>query len=199
MWRGAFNEAVMVKLKRILAALILVSVVALGWAIWRHAAQRAPEELIELLPENVDLALANLHYTQNENGRRRWTLDADSAEYLKDNQSVELKQVAFLYHQAAAAGEIELTAEFGRFDQNTRELDVWGDVVVTTARDERLTTERLHYDDRTQLLSTDDAFRFTSPQLDVSGTGLRVDVERGRLLVKEHDKTTVRPEKEKAD
>ncbi len=148
----------MLKLKRLLGVLILISVIALAVVVWRFLDQPSPEELVELLPKDVDLALQNLHYTQNEDGRRRWTLDADKAEYLKDGNKAKLETVNLLYYKARSFGDVQLQAERGELDQNSRELDVWGNVILTTERREQFFTEHLHYNDEQRRLSTENRF-----------------------------------------
>lgn len=174
----------MFNLKRLLLFAILVSVIVLSSVIWRHLDQQSPEEIIELLPDNIDLALENLHYTQNEEGRRRWTLDAERAEYLRDSNQAKLESVSLLYYQAGSFGDVTLKAHHGQFDQESRQLDVWGSVLVATEREEKLYTERLHYDDQQRRLSNKEPFRWVSPQLELTGTGLQIDIDQGRLLVK---------------
>ncbi|MCW8859133.1 MAG: LPS export ABC transporter periplasmic protein LptC [Deltaproteobacteria bacterium] len=183
----------MFSLKRLLALSILVSVIILGTVIWRHLEQQSPEEIIKLLPEEIDLALENLHYTQNEEGQRRWTLDADKAEYQRDSSQVKLESVNLLYYQTRAFGDVELTADQGQLDQDTQQIDVWGDVRITTEQGEELMTERLHYDDKLRRLSTAEPVHFKSRQLELTGTGLQVDIDQGRLLVKEHVWTLLHP------
>ncbi len=176
----------MLNLRRLLALLLLISVVALTTVIYRHLQQQNPEEILNMLPENVDLALENLHYTQNEEGQRRWTLDADKAEYQRDSSVAELEVVKLLFYAAGQFGDLTLQADQGQLTQETRRVDVWGNVVLTTGRGEQLFTERLHYDDKTRQLSTEEPIRFLSSQAELTGTGLQIDIDQGRMLVKKN-------------
>ena len=159
-------------IRRILALLILISIVALTGVIYWHLRQQAPKEILNMLPENVDLALADLHYTQNEEGQRRWTLDADKAEYQRGSSLAKLDVVRLLFYSTKEYGDINLQADKGQLMQETRQVDVWGNVILRTARGEKLYTERLHYDDSNHQLSTGDPIRFLSSQLELTGTGL---------------------------
>lgn len=174
----------MLNLRRFLALLLLISVVALTTVIYRHLQQRSPEEILNTLPENIDLALEDLHYTQNEEGQRRWTLDADKAEYQRDSSLAKLEAVKLMFYEAGQFGDLTLQADHGQLEQETRQVDVWGNVVLTTERGEQLFTRRLHYSDKTRQLSTDDPIRFLSLQLELTGTGLQIDIDQGRMLVK---------------
>ncbi|MFK5926523.1 MAG: LPS export ABC transporter periplasmic protein LptC [Desulfuromusa sp.] len=174
----------MFNLRRLLALLILISIVVLTTVIYRHLQQKSPEEILSMLPEDIDLALRDLHYTQNEEGQRRWTLDADKAEYQRDSDLAKLEAVKLLFYDAGDFGKVDLRADQGQLAQKTRQIDVWGNVILKTERGEQLFTERLHYDDQLHQLSTAAPIRFLSPQLELTGTGLQIDIQQGRMLVK---------------
>jgi len=176
----------MFNLRRLLALLILISVIALTTVIYRHLQQRSPEEILSMLPENIDLALEDLHYTQNEDGQRSWTLDADKAEYQGDSSLAKLEVVKLLFYDTGQFGDLMLQADQGQLVQETSQVDVRGNVILTTGRGDQLFTERLHYDDQVRQLSTEDPIRFLSSQLELTGTGLQIDIDQGRMLVKDN-------------
>jgi len=173
-------------LRRLLALLILVSIIALTAVIYRHFQQQGVKEILNMLPEDIDLALADLHYTQNEEGQRRWTLDADKAEYQRDSGLAKLDAVKLLFYSTEEYGDINLRADQGQLMQETRQIDVWGNVILETERGEQLFTERLHYDDQIRQLSTADPIKILSAQLELTGTGLQIDIDLGRMLVKDN-------------
>lgn len=173
----------MPNLRRLLALLIVLAVVALGLAVWRQIRQQSPEELLSALPKQIELSLDQLHYTQNENGQRSWTLDADKAEYQRDESQAVLEKVRLEFYHAGESGNVRLEAEHGLLQQTTRQVDVWGQVVVRTERGEQLFTERLRYNDQQRQLTTDEPVRMLAPQMELTGTGLLVDLDGGRLEV----------------
>lgn len=181
------------KLKHWLGLAILVAVGTLSVVLWRYQRQKSPAELVEMLPQGVDLALQQLHYTQNENGRPSWTLDAESAAYQRDSSLVDLTAVEMHYFEAGQFGDVDLRADHGRLDQQQQQIELWGQVEVVTDQDQRLLTERLHYDDSLGLLRTAEPFRYRSPQLDMTGIGLRVFLDEGRLQVASQVRTTIHP------
>jgi len=176
----------MLNLRRILALLILVSIIALTVVIYRYVQQQDPKEILNVLPEDIDLALNDLHYTQNEEGQRRWTLDADKAEYQRGSSLAKLDAVKLLFYSTEEYGNINLRANQGELMQETRQVDVWGNVILKTERGEQLLTERLHYDDLNHQLTTDDPIKFLSSQLELTGTGLQIDIDLGRMRVKKN-------------
>ncbi len=174
----------MLILRRLLAILILIAVLFLGTVIWRHLQQLGPKDLLEALPQQVDLALEQLHYTQTEEGRRRWTLDADKAEYRRQQGQAALETVQLTLYEAGRLGPVRLQADQGLLDQEERQVEVWGNVVIKTERGEQLYTERLHYDDQQRRLSTDGPVRLLSDRMELTGIGMQIDLEREQLLIK---------------
>lgn len=173
----------MPKLRRLLALLIVLAVVALSVTVWQKVRQQSPEELLAALPKQIDLALDQLHYTQNENGQRSWTLDADKAEYQREQSQAVLSKVRMQFYHAGEAGDIQLTAEHGLLQQKTGQVEVWGQVVVKTERGEQLFTERLQYDHQQRQLTSAEPIRMLAKQMELTGTGLQIDIESGRLEV----------------
>ncbi len=183
----------MLNFRRLLAVLILLSSVVLTTVIYRHLQQQSPKEIFSMLPENIDLAVSGLHYTQNEEGQRRWTLDADTAEYERDSSLAKLTAVKLLFYGAGNFGDINLTSDYGQLAQETRQVDVWGNVRVETEEGEKLFTERLHYDDQLRQLSTEDPIRVLSADIELTGIGLWVDIDQGRMIVKDDVKMVLYP------
>jgi LPS export ABC transporter protein LptC len=171
----------MFTLRRLLAVLILVAVLVLGIVIWRHLQRQSPLEVLQALPEQVDLSLEKLHYTQNEEGRRSWTLDADKAEYRREDGQAQLDAVSLLLYRAGQFGEVRLTAEHGLLQQEEQQVEIWGNVQIVTGRGDRLSTERLRFDGRKQLLTNSEPVRLSNQRMELTGTGLWADLEAGRL------------------
>ncbi|WP_303720412.1 LPS export ABC transporter periplasmic protein LptC [Malonomonas rubra] len=187
----------MFNLRRLLAISIVVAVMALGGAICWHLLQQDPLEVFEALPEQVDLSLEKLHYTQNEDGKRSWTLDADTAEYQRGEGQAVLDAVQLIMYEAGQFGELKLTAEHGLFLQEQQQVDVWGDVVVVTSKGDHLYTERLRYDGQESLLTSDEKVHLVSPRMELVGTGLWADVELGQLRLKKDIWMMLLPEERK--
>jgi len=170
--------------RRILALLILGSVAVLAVVLWQFLARQSPEDLLDALPKQVDLALDQLHYTQNEDGARSWTLSADKAEYQRDSGQALLDRVHLIFYRAGDFGEVTLDAGQGSLDQNQQQIEVWDRVTVRTGRQEQLLTERLHYDGRQQAINSEAPLRLVTPRMELTGVGFQVDLVQGRLLVK---------------
>ncbi len=186
----------MVNIRRILAVVIVVSIIVLTGVVYRHL-QQDPQEALKTLAENVDLALDDFHYTQNEDGKRVWTLDADRAEYLGGTSLATLDVVRLIFYEQGDLGDVHLTADRGELHEDTQQVDLYGHVVVTTDRGDRLITDSLHFDDRRRRLTTADPITITSKEVRLTGVGLQVDIDQGRMVVKENVHTLFYPAAEK--
>lgn len=182
-----------------LAILILLSVLALATVLWRYFQQLPPEEMLEALPKQVDLALEKVHYTQEEAGQRRWTLNADQAAYQRGSKEVHLDNVEVIVYRAGEFGDLILKAGQGLWGQESQTVEIWDGVSVESGRGEQLTCERLRYLARKQRLVSDRPFRLQAPRLELSGTGFEVDLDAGRMLVKEAVKLLLRPAAKESD
>jgi len=184
----------MLNLRRILALLIVLAVVLLSLVVWRHVRQVSVQDILKALPQDIDLALDNLNYTETQDGRKRWTLVADRAEYLRSSNLVRLSPVQLTFYEAGAFGDLLLSATHGELQEEIRQVDVWGDVVVVGQGGERLETESLRYKDQQRQLSTTAPFHYQAPRMDLTGVGLLVDLERNTLVVEKDVRMLLLPE-----
>ncbi len=179
------------KFKHVLAIAIIATVVFLGVVIVRHVLEAPSLDEESPLPANVDIALTDLHYSHNEDGVKQWSLDADQAEYQRQDGLAQLDHIQLNFFAASAFSEVVLTAEHGTFDQNNQVIKVWDQVVVTTDRGDRLTLDQLRYEQKSRQLYSDGPVSYRSPQLLLSGQGLHLDVENGVMKILHQVKATL--------
>ena len=183
----------MLKVKHFLALFIIVAVISLSVVIGRHVLEQPLPESVESLPDNVDVALTNLHYSHNENGVRQWVLDADEAEYQRQAGVASLGNIKLKFFNTSSFSEIVLTAGQGTFDQNRNVIDVWDHVLVTTDRNDQLTLESLSYDQGIRQLQSAGPVTYRSPRLLLSGQGLQLDIDDGFLQIMDQVRATLLP------
>ncbi len=171
------------RLRWVIAVVILAASLMVVGLVVRYLRDQPLEEVLEQLPQNVELALDDIHYAQTENGETRWTLTSEGARYVRTTELVELTGVDLTFYSTGTAGEVRLQADRGQFQEQTRQLDVYGNVMVTSAQSDVLTTQWLHYDDQTRRLSTPEPFEYTGQGMRLRGVGMRMDLDEERLVV----------------
>ncbi len=136
-----------------------------------------PEELIEALPKNVDLALKKINYTETRNGIRRWSLIADSAAHSAAEAITRLEDIRMTFYNEQGLEDGTLTADRGKMNSESRQVQVEGNVVVTSAGGYVFYSEQLWFSDVDRLIYTDVPVRLVAEGMDVTGQGLRLDVQ----------------------
>lgn len=171
--------------RNLLALLILLSIAALAVSLVVNLPGEKPEELLELVPQGVDLALEKVHYTQTEAGQRRWVLNADSAAVQREEGLLELENVEMIFWDTGRYREVKLTASQGRFDQQRKRVEIWGDVNIVTDLGEHFQADRLVYEQEKEQVSSTGRVRLSSPQLTMSGSGFELDLKTGRMQLQQ--------------
>lgn len=184
----------MLKLRRVLALIILVAVALVGALVWRHLYHQPVRELLEGLPREINLALDQLNYTETRDGQKRWSLSSERAEYLRESNLVRLTPVDLTFYEAGPYGELTLRADRGEFHEETRRVEVSGNVVIDTPDGESITTDALVYEDRQRQLSTEAPIHYRAPGRELTGVGLLIDLEQNTLIVEKNVWMRVYPE-----
>ncbi|MBE0598795.1 MAG: LPS export ABC transporter periplasmic protein LptC [Desulfuromonadales bacterium] len=162
--------------RHLLIAAILILSAALAVVVARNYRGPSPEEMIAALPSNIDLSLQEISYTETRDGVRRWTLDADSAAHSAGDGITRIENIHMRFYDLDGLGDLTVTAREGEFWIDDREVEVRGDVVVTSPRGYELYTDRLRYREAERLATTESPVRMVSTTMEVTGTGMRLDL-----------------------
>jgi LPS export ABC transporter protein LptC len=164
--------------RNLLALVILLLAGTLTAVVVRNFRMESPEEMLEALPRNIDLSLKEISYTETRDGARRWTLVADSAAHSMGEGVTRIENIRITFYGPQGQDEITLTARRGVLHTETREVEVSGEVVVKSSRGYALYTEELAYREAERVIRSEAPVRLVSDQAEVTGTGLRLDVEK---------------------
>lgn len=168
--------------KTFLGVAILVAVTSLGWFLWHNnSAEVFLPELIENLPQNVDLGLDRVHYSHNENGKKSWSLDAAKAAYQREAEELALTDVDLIFYDAGYFGKLHLTADTGFLRQKQEIIDIRGHVIIRAETGEEFQSDSLRYDFSRRIITTRDPVYMQGKQLELRGVGMRLDVTRGTM------------------
>lgn len=135
-----------------------------------------------------DQAIENFTLTHTNQGEKEWELEADRAEiYKKEGKTIVQKLKIRFYDQ----GEITsiLTAREGELRSPSGDMEVRGDVVVTSEREGiTLKTESLKWDTQRKKIVTDDFVRQEKGDTIITGQGLESDPELEKIVIKKNVK-----------
>ncbi len=173
-----------VSVRNVLAFAILGMVAVLFVVIFRNYRGDMPEAIIEALPQNVDLSLKKVDYTETRNGVRRWQLIADSADYSVKNATTHIENIHMTFFDKKGMDEATLTARNGEMHTEKRDVTASGDVVVRTVNGYDFFSDSLLFSESDRKIRTDDPVRIVSSQMKVSGEGLEFDVDSHKYLLR---------------
>jgi len=127
---------------------------------------------------------------ESTGGVRQYVLDSALMQKFPDREELHLVRVAMDFYRDGAYFST-LTSDSGRANPVTKDVFVWGHVVVVTEDGRRLTTEELAYD-ATSGLIRNDVFNTLDRGFDVvTGVGLEATPDLTYIELKDQVEATV--------
>jgi LPS export ABC transporter protein LptC len=162
----------------ILGSLSLVAVWA--WQIWTP---RSPEKISPSQPDaSADLRLDRVHYTETREGVKEWELEATSAVYRKEGDTVILEKIRATFY-GRNQESYHLVGEKGRFNTQTKVIEVYDGVEIDSSDGYHMRTRSLKYQSDQKEIQTSDPVELEGPTLRVEGVGMVVDLNRERVKI----------------
>jgi LPS export ABC transporter protein LptC len=137
--------------------------------------------------------MESLSLTEIEEGGRRWKLKAAQAEYLKNSNEIRIRDV-YLEFYGADQQTVYLWGKAGLVNTKTRDLVIKGDVKLQKG-DVTIYTPEIQYSQKERTLVAPDEVILVSPQAQISGKDLHIDLTKKSLVLKHHELTKVKVEK----
>ncbi len=172
-----------ITIRNLLLIFIVALLGAVSFVVWRNFKFTTPEQLVEILPDNVDIALGNVDYTETRGDRRFWRLQADSVAHEAQRQEVQLENVRMTFYDRGEFGDIQLTARRGKWFSETGNIELIGDVVVKSGQDQALYCQQLFYDNKAELIASESPVRLVSKDMETKGRGLQVFLQQQRMVI----------------
>lgn len=171
-----------------LAALILL--VGLGsWGLyeWRRPPPPPPKP-----PPTAESQahMETLALTEIQEGDKRWTLEAQSADFLKDRNEIKITGVRVEFY-GGPGKTIKVKAQEGLINTKTRVLTLKGQVEMVSG-ELRITTNLVTYQPVGRLLLAPDEVTLEDPRLKVQGKDLKVELAEKKLVLAQHRLTQVK-------
>jgi LPS export ABC transporter protein LptC len=127
---------------------------------------------------------------ESNEGVREYVLDSDRMDKFANREELHLVRVKMDFYQK---GEYfsTLTSDSGRANPTTKNVFVWGHVVVVTIDHRRLTTEELYYDSASGLIHNDVFNTLDRGEDVVTGIGLEATPDLKYIELKQQVEATV--------
>jgi len=176
------------RFKQLSILLLVLGLILLLQPALRAQEQQAPPPTID--PEKQG-ELDKIKLTEIQDGVKKWILTADNADYLKDKDRIHINNVwveIFGKEPEKETDDVIITGDKGFIGVKSRDLTLEGNVHAKTAEYE-FTSEFVHYDPKTRILSAPGPVKIQGPRLYMEGKQLTVDLRQNKLDVAQHTVT----------
>ncbi len=76
-----------------------------------------------------------------------------------------------------------MTGKTGRFHTDTKDIEIFDDVEVTSDKGDRFTTDYLNYSASEKKVSTDKRVTMKNPQIEISGIGMTISMKNEKVTL----------------
>jgi LPS export ABC transporter protein LptC len=125
--------------------------------------------------DTADQFLIGMSVKLNDAGVQRAEIRADSAYFYNENTLLLMRVVHSQFFTSTGVQEGLLTSKAARYDTKTDLMEATGDVVLVAQDGRRLTTQQLIYNKSKDLIHSDSAFKYTTPDGVLEGVGFDSD------------------------
>lgn len=189
------------KMKRLKIA-ILISIVLIGGivlvSLWANLRERKASEAIEKLPKvstgGADMRLEKIRFVEDKHGQKTWELEANSVQQYQDQNIMVLEDVKVTFYTKEGR-TLFLTGKQGKVYQDSKNVELVGNVVLTSSDGYQLKTHSVSYRHLGKIVSTSDPVEIEGEQLRLTGKGMWVDMEAKTFKILSQVKTQLRGRK----
>ena len=178
------------KIKIFLLATILIT---LGGVIGIYVGSRQDPKISESAPESVEpdatLSIGKIQQTSTRKGKKEWSLEANSAHYIKDKDQMVLKDLVVTFFLKDNS-EVRLVADNGILATDTNDIEVSGNVMVNN-NEYRLLTEKLSYAHKRRILYSQVPVTISGTSTQVVADSITFDLNSKKLTLEGNIEATI--------
>jgi len=174
------------KTKKLSILLLTVILLAVGMIVSVFIGYRqvsnAPELLISSIKEGANLSLGKIRQTATRDGKKEWSLEADSANYMEAENKVDLKNLSVIYFLKDNR-EVYLEADRGILQTNTNDIEFSGNVVIRN-EEYQMKTEHLNYGHGQRMIICDQSIRISGKGAELTAESAKYDLNADKIVLK---------------
>ena len=176
------------EMKRIRIAILIsmgLIVVVVSLILWANYRGKRPEEEVQvpkIAIEGADSRIETVRFVEEKEGRKTWELEAKSMQHYQDKNVMVLEDVKLTFF-AEDGRRVTVTGKHGRVQQDTKDMELQGNVVATSSDGYVFKTHSVAYHHQEKKIETPDPVEVDGEQLRLRGRGMLVDVETRTVRV----------------
>jgi LPS export ABC transporter protein LptC len=172
-----------ITLRTLVGVIILGSLGLVGVLVWQTLTPCSTEKTPPSKPDaSADLRLDRVHYTETREGVKEWELEATSAVYRKEGETMILEKIRATFY-GRNQESYHLVGEKGKFNTQTKVIEVYDGVKIDSSDGYHIRTRTLKYQADQKELHTSDPVELEGPTMRVEGVGMVVDLNRERVKI----------------
>jgi len=171
-----------------------VVLVSLRANLRARKASEAMEKIPKVSTEGADMQLKKIRFVEDKQGQKTWELEAESVNQYQEQNIMVLEDIKLTFYTKEGR-VINLTAKQGKVYQDSKNLDLTGDVVLTSSDGYQLKTHSASYCHSEKVVSTSDPVEIDGEQIRLTGKGMLVNVEAKTFRILSQVKTQLRGRK----
>lgn len=178
----------------ILVAILLIGGVVLV-SLWVNLHTRKTSDQEKAPPpfsaEDAKMYLEKIHFVEDKDGKKTWELEATSIQQNREENLLVLQDVKVTVFTEGAR-TFTITGKEGKVFLDSKNMELHGDVTVSSSDGYRLTTNSVAYRHEEKKLGTSDPVEIEGERIQVLGKGLQVDMEARTFKILGQVKTRLR-------
>ena len=161
---------------KILLALVIAITIAIVLVTFMRLRNNADDSEPNLADDQnqASISIGKVHHTATRDGRKEWSLVADSAHYLDKENKVFFKKLEAIFFLDDGS-EVSLSADRGYLQTESKDIQVEGDVLVDNGT-YRFETSSLNYYHQSRRLRTDDPVKVSGEWFTLKADAVSVDL-----------------------
>jgi len=163
----------------ILMTIILIGGIVLV-SLWQNLQEkresRQEAEIPKLADDDSKMHLEKIQFVEDKQGRRTWELEAKSVRQYEDQDLIVLEDVKVTVFTKEGRAFV-LSGKQATFHQDSKDMELEGDVLLTSSDGYRLKTRSIAYRHEERKAQTADPVEIEGEEIRVKGNGMVVDIE----------------------
>ncbi|MGD0916032.1 MAG: LPS export ABC transporter periplasmic protein LptC [Thermodesulfobacteriota bacterium] len=176
--------------------IILISIVLIGGLVlirvWTNLKERNAlekrEEDPKISTQGADTHLEKIRLVEDKHGRKTWELEAKSVLQYQDQNIMVLEDVKVTFYSEDGRS-FTLSGNQGKVYQDSKDMELVGEVVLTSSDGYRLKTHSVSYKNSEKKATTSDPVEIEGEEIRLVGRGMLVDMEAKTFKVLSQVKT----------
>lgn len=179
------------KIAILLSILLIGGIVLINLWINLQERKKVLEEAAKgpsISTEGADQRLEKIHFVEEKQGKKIWELEAKTIYQYQEQNLLLLEEVKVIYY-AKDGRSFTLTGDKGKVYQDSKNMELSGNVLLISTDGYRLRTQSLSYHHSSKQAKTPDPIEFEGEQIRLTGKGMLIDMEEKTFKVLSQAKT----------